>query len=127
MLMPMHHRLALTAALIGHWFLILDHSLAADPPRIAGITTVFHENSHSDMIIGRLLQGHTLNGQGEFPKLILASLFIDQFPAMDTGRKLSEQHNVPIYTSVREALTLGSDKLAVDGVLLAAEHGNYAD
>ena len=115
------------AFLIGHWSLTIGHSFAADPPRIAGITTVYYENSHSDVIIGRLLQGHTLNGQGEFPRLKLSSLFIDQFPANDTGRKRSEQHKVPIHTSVRDALTLGGDKLAVDGVLLVAEHGNYPD
>lgn len=114
------------AVFIGHWCLVIGHSSAAEP-QIAGITTVYYENSHSDVIIGRLLQGHRLNGQGEFPKLKLASLFVDQFPANDTSRKLSELHKTPIYNSIRETLTLGGDKLAVDGVLLVAEHGNYPE
>lgn len=122
-----------SAFIIGHWLLVIGHFLlidptsAAEPPRIAGITTVYYHNSHADMIIGRLLEGYTLNGQGEFPKLKLSSLFIDQFPANDKGRKLSEQHKVPIYKSIREAMTLGGDKLAVDGVLLVAEHGDYPE
>jgi hypothetical protein len=122
----MHLRLWFIALLIGHWLLVIGHSYA-DPPRIAGVTTVYYQNSHSDVIIGRLLQGHTLNGQGEFPKLKLSSLFIDQFPANDTGRKLSEQYKVPIHKSIGEALTLGGDKLAVDGVLMVAEHGMYPE
>jgi hypothetical protein len=32
---------------------------------------------------------------------------------------------VPIYDSIRGALTLGGDRLAVDGVLMIGEHGNY--
>jgi hypothetical protein len=32
---------------------------------------------------------------------------------------------VPIFLTVQEALTLGADKLAVDGVILIGEHGDY--
>jgi hypothetical protein len=95
------------------------------PPRIAAIVTAYYHNSHADVIVSRLLEGYTLNGKGDFPSLKLASLYIDQFPENDKGRKLADQHKVPIYKTVAEALTLGGDKLAVDGVLLIAEHGNY--
>jgi hypothetical protein len=77
------------------------------------------------VIAARLLQGNTLDGQGEFPKLKLASLYVDQFPERDKSRELAKQHGVPIFGSVAEALTLGGDRLAVDGVLLIAEHGKY--
>ena len=33
--------------------------------------------------------------------------------------------NIPIFDSVREALTLGGKELAVDGVVLVGEHGDY--
>lgn len=33
--------------------------------------------------------------------------------------------NIPVFRTIHEALTLGTDKLAVDGVLLIAEHGDY--
>ena len=99
-------------------------------PRIAAITTIYYHNSHADLLVSRLLEGHTLDGQGSFPKLKLASLYIDQIqeenPAYrDVGRALAAQFNVPLYKSVPEALTLGTDALAVDGVLLIAEHGMY--
>jgi hypothetical protein len=94
-------------------------------PRVAVITTVWHHNSHSDVIAGRLLQGCTLDSQGEFPKLELASLYVDQFPERDKSREFAKQYGFPMYDTIAGALTLGGDKLAVDGVLLIAEHGKY--
>ncbi len=94
-------------------------------PRIAAIVSTYYHNSHADVIVTRLLQGYTLDGQGEFPKLKLVSLYTDQVPDNDKSRELSARHKVPIFASVAEALTLGGDQLAVDGVLLVAEHGKY--
>jgi hypothetical protein len=94
-------------------------------PRVAVITTVWHHNSHADVIAARLLQGNTLDGIGEFPKLELATLYVDQFPVRDKSRELAKKHGVPIYDTIAGALTLGGERLAVDGVLLIAEHGQY--
>jgi hypothetical protein len=94
-------------------------------PQVAVITTVWYHNSHADVIAARLLEGHTLDGQGEFPRLKLASLYVDQFPERDKSRELAKRRSVPIYDTIAGALTLGSEKLAVDGVLLIAEHGKY--
>lgn len=96
-------------------------------PRVAVVTTVWYHNSHADMIAGRLLESDTLDGKGGYPKLKLASLYTDQVPANDKSRKLAAQHGFPIYGTIEQALTLGSDKLAVDGVMLIAEHGKYPD
>jgi hypothetical protein len=41
------------------------------------------------------------------------------------SRAMAAKHKVPIYRTVYEALTLGTGKLAVDGVLLIGEHGDY--
>ena len=46
-------------------------------------------------------------------------------PATDLGRAHAGEHHVKIYPTVADALTLGTGKLAVDGVLLIAEHGDY--
>jgi hypothetical protein len=94
-------------------------------PRVAVITTEWRHNSHADVIASRLVQGYTLDGQGDFPKLKLASAYVDQFPANDMSRRLATQHGFTIFDSIQKALTLGGDKLAVDGVLLICEHGNY--
>ena len=60
------------------------------------------------------------------PRVDIASMYIDQFPESDIGRDLATEHNVPIYSSIVKALTLGESELAVDGVLLIGEHGDYA-
>ncbi len=101
---------------------------AAEPnkiPTVAVITTEWRTNSHADVIAGRLVEGFTLDGQGEFPRLKLVSAYIDQFPESDKSRKLAEKHGFKVYDSVAGALTQGTDKLAVDGVIIVAEHGNY--
>ena len=96
-------------------------------PRVAAITTVYYHNSHADMLVSRLLQTDTLDGKGQPFAMRLASLYTDQVPANDISRALSAAHGFPILPTVREALTLGTGKLAVDGVLLIAEHGNYPE
>ncbi|MCA9040600.1 MAG: hypothetical protein KDA65_09665 [Planctomycetaceae bacterium] len=99
---------------------------AAKPlPRIAAIVTEYRHNSHADVIVSRLMQTNTLDGKGETPQLELVSLWTDQVPESDTSRKLAKEHGVPIYESIEEALTMGTGKLAVDGILLVAEHGQY--
>jgi len=95
------------------------------PLRIAAIVTVYHVNSHADVIVSRLLKTDTMDGKGRTYPLELVSLYVDQFPDNDISRGLSRQYGFPIYPSIREALTCGTDELAVDGVLLIAEHGKY--
>lgn len=96
-------------------------------PKVAVVTTEWRHNSHADVIASRLVQGYTLDGKGEFPKLKLVSAYVDQFPTNDMSRSLAKEHGFTIYDSVEKALTLGGDKLAVDGVLLIAEHGKYPE
>lgn len=96
-------------------------------PRVAAIVTAYYENSHADLIVSRLLQSQTLDGRGEYPRLRLASLYTDQVPDNDISRRLSREYGFPIYDNVAHALTLGGEQLAVDGVLLIAEHGQYPE
>ncbi len=93
--------------------------------RVAAIVTEYRHNSHADVIVSRLLLTDTLDGKGKEPRLKLASLYTDQRPSNDTSRLLAASHRFPIYDTIAGALTLGTGKLAVDGVLLIAEHGDY--
>jgi len=96
-------------------------------PRLAVIATAYHYLSHAYHIVGRFLDGFPLHdGTGlHRPNFEIASLFIEQTPANDLGREKAGRHGVRIAPNVPDALTLGTGKLQVDGVLLIAEHGEY--
>jgi hypothetical protein len=94
---------------------------------VAGIVTVYHHNAHADVILGRLLETDTLDGKGKPSPLKLVSLYTDQVPKKDTSRALAASNGFEIYPTIEGALTLGTGKLAVDGVLLIAEHGEYPE
>jgi hypothetical protein len=94
-------------------------------PRLAIVTTEFRRNSHSDVIASRIVESYTLDGKGDYPQLAIASVFTDQVPENDVSRAMAAQHGFRISETVEDALTLGTGELAVDGVLLIAEHGDY--
>lgn len=101
--------------------------LAQESPtrRVAAVVTEYRHNSHADVIVSRLLLTDMLDGTGRAFPLKLVSLYTDQKPANDISRLLAASHRFPIKRTIGETLTLGTGKLAVDGVLLIAEHGNY--
>jgi hypothetical protein len=56
----------------------------------------------------------------------LVSLYVNQVGQTDLSRERGERHpSLKMCSSIAEALTLGGSKLAVDGVVLVGEHGNY--
>lgn len=97
------------------------------PPakNVAAIVTVYRHNSHADVIVSRLLQTDTLDGKGSESPLKLVSLYTDQRAAGDLSGLLAASHRFRLSQTIEEALTLGTGRLAVDGVLLIAEHGDY--
>jgi hypothetical protein len=95
------------------------------PKKVAAAVTVYTLNSHAEVVVGRLLEGYNLNGTGGRPNLQLVSLYVDQRPKGDLSRDLARKHGFTLAPSIAEALTLGGQDLAVDGVLLIGEHGQY--
>jgi len=93
--------------------------------RVAVITTEYRHNSHSDVIASRMLLTDMLDGTGAESPLKMVSLYTDQFPAGDMSRLLSASHRFPVMPTISDTLTLRSGTLAVDGVMIIAEHGNY--
>ena len=82
-------------------------------------------NSHADVFVSRLLDGYRLNHAWHAPRLNVSSFYVDQFPTNDMAREEADEHGVRIYPTVAQALRLGGSKLAVDGVAIIGEHGNY--
>ena len=93
--------------------------------RLAVVTTAYYYLSHAYHLCGRFLHGYLRNGRYHFPDWGIVGMHVAQQGKNDLSRELSRTHKFPLYRTVAEALTLGGDKLAVDGVLLIAEHGDY--
>lgn len=91
---------------------------------VAAVVTIYRKNTHADVIVGKILQGFQQDG-GKGPDLRLVSLYTDQVPNGDLSRELAEKHGFRIAKSIDEAITLGTDKVQVAGVLSIGEHGDY--
>ncbi len=94
------------------------------PKKVAAIVTVYTRWSHADVIVGKILEGYNHDG-GAGPNLKLVAMYVDQTPDKDMSRALAKKHVFTIHRTIEGALTLGGDKLAVEGVLCIGEHGDY--
>ncbi|WP_166830901.1 hypothetical protein [Thalassoroseus pseudoceratinae] len=101
---------------------------AASPKReplpVAAAVTEYRQNSHADVLVGKILDGFDQQG-GDGPDLKLVSLYTDQTPPKELSRSLAQKHGFRICRSIDEAITLGTDQVQVAGVLSIGEHGNY--
>ncbi|MDA0337647.1 MAG: hypothetical protein O2782_20980 [bacterium] len=98
---------------------------ATRPKRIAFLGTVVREHSHAQHFLDRLTQGQNWGGRWLAPRVEVASVYIDQFPEGDLGRQRIAKHQLKQHGTIAEALCLGGSSLAVDGVVIIAEHGKY--
>jgi hypothetical protein len=95
-------------------------------PAIAAITTIYHKYSHTQHIVDRFLEGYGWNNRHHYPPMDLVSLYVDQIREDDLSRDRAARFpQMKIYPTIAETLTLGGDRLAVDGVLIIGEHGEY--
>ncbi len=99
---------------------------AAERPKlpVAAVVTVYREFSHTDVLVGKILEGWQQDG-GVGPDLKLASIYVDQVGPDDLTRKLADKHGFRIAQTIDEAITLGTDQVQVAGVLSIGEHGDY--
>ena len=94
--------------------------------KIAAIITTFYPASHADVIVTKFVEGFPIDKGLLHPKVDIVSMYMDQIHQNDIGLDLAEKNDIPVYPSVRQALCLGGNELAVDGVLSIGEHGDYA-
>jgi len=94
-------------------------------PKIAFLGTTIFQHSHAQHFLDRFTLGYLMGGQWRDPLVEVAGVFIDQFGENDLGRQRLEKYQSPVFPTLEEALTLGGEKLAVDGVVIIAEHNNY--
>ncbi len=117
--------------------------------KIAALCTTYYPWSHADVVVTRWLEPHPHDAVIGFrPQTRIASLYVAQMPhcdpppaewvsvpprtrpdkydpSFDISRLVAATYGVPTFPTIREALTLGTNALAVDGVLLIGEHGDY--
>ncbi len=95
-------------------------------PRIAVLVSFWGATrSHADWIVNKLIDGYWWHGAYVPPRVEVASVYMHQHDTSLLGQKVAKAKGIPIFKSVGEAVTLGGKELAVDGVVIVAEHGDY--
>ena len=98
---------------------------ASRPKRIAIIATVYRLLSHAQHMGDRFLTGYPYGGVWHKPGMKVVSLYVDQKPEGDLSSGRALEFGFQVYPTISEALRCGGKELAVDAVLIIAEHGDY--
>jgi len=101
-----------------------ESSVPIKPKSVAAVITAYSKSLHADLLIGKILEGWEQDG-GPGPALTLASMYVDQFPENDLARPMAARYNVPVFDTIEKAVTVGGDRIPVDGVISIGEHGSY--
>ena len=95
-------------------------------PRIAVLATFWGATrSHADWLVNKLIDGYWWQGAYHPSRVEVVSLYLHQHDTSLLGQKVAKAKGFPVFKSIAEALTLGGKELAVDGVVIVGEHGNY--
>jgi len=95
--------------------------------RIAAIVVTYGLRTHADNLVTRLLEGYWINERFYTPPFEVASVHVLHPPKDNRGdlsKRLAESYGFRLSGTVADALTLGTDDLAVDGVVIVSEDGN---
>jgi hypothetical protein len=98
---------------------------AATPKRVAIVATIYTHLSHAQHMGDRLLVGYPRDGKWHRPPVQVVSLYVDQKPDGDLSSQRAAEHGFRVYPTIAETLRCGGEKLAVDAVVIIAEHGDY--
>src|SRR2546421_10548626 len=91
---------------------------------LAVLGTVYRPLSYLYHLAGRFLHGYPRDGRHHLPAQYVHSLWVEQAPENDVSRDVCWQFDVRRARTVRDALLDADGRLAVEGVLIVAEHGN---
>jgi hypothetical protein len=103
-------------------------------PKVALIVTTYFFGSHADVLGTRLIEGYEWNGEHVDPRVEVVSMYLEQQGAHlrrdrvlhpDIGIDIAARNNVPLFPTVGEAIGAGRGGVAVDGVVIIGEHGDY--
>lgn len=94
-------------------------------PTVAALCSSYSPRSHTQHTVDRFLMGYEYNGSMHYPPFRVVSLYVDQRHEEDLSLLRAGQYGFEIYPDISSALTLGTDHLAVDYILLVCENGDY--
>lgn len=111
-----------------------------DRPTVALIITSYFAKSHADVVATRLIEGYPWQGRHIDSRVRVVSMYLEQFgdhprahdvlagaapTRPDIGVEISDRAGIPRYPTVAEAIGCGGGGVAVDGVVIIGEHGDY--
>jgi hypothetical protein len=103
-----------------------QNTTSAHRPRLAAVVTAYKRLLHGQHVVDRLLDGYGWAGSFHHPAMDVVSLYVDQRGEGDLSQERVDRHPaMKMYPTIAETLTLGTSKLAVDGVVVVGEHGTY--
>lgn len=94
-------------------------------PRLALIVTSYGPSSHGVCYATKFMEGKQFDDHFEPARCDIAGMHLMQIASNDVGVETARRNGVPLYPSVATALCRGADELAVDGVVVVAEHGTF--
>ena len=108
----------------------VQHAPAATPaqrrPRIACLVSYWGATrSHADWIVTKLIDGYWWQGAHTPSRVDVAAVYMHQRQTSTLGEKVCKAKGIPVFDTVAGAVTLGGQALAVDGVVIVGEHGEY--
>ena len=117
------------AAATAVWGGLAKHDVAdivkpTKPKSVAAVITAYEKGLHADVLIGKILEGWKQD-VGPGPALKLASMYVEQFTDKDIAHAMAKKYDVPLFDTIEKAITVGSDRISVDGVISIGEHGSY--
>ena len=93
--------------------------------KLAAISSIYTYLSHTQHFLDRFLVGYPHRGRWHRPNTQVVSLYVDQRPEGDQTVDRAREFGFSVYPTIAETLRCGGDTLAVDGVLIICEHGDY--
>src|ERR1051326_845198 len=95
-------------------------------PRVAVVANIYQRRLHTQHIIDRILDGYGWGGVYYHSPIDVVSLFVEQRGEGDLVPERTKRHpGMKVYPTVAQAVTRGTGKLAVDGVIYIGEQGAY--
>lgn len=89
--------------------------------KIAAIVVRYGLRMHADNLVTRMLEGYWLNDNFHPPSCEVAAVYVHHVDDADISRRLSDAYGFRRSATIADALTLGTGRLAVDGVLIVSE------